>query len=143
MDQSFHYLIMINQSLFQKKILSQLTEIGLSSGQPKILDFLKLHDGTMQKELAFGCQIEPATLTGILERMEEKELIERRYKEKNRRSSYVFLTQKGKIFAKKTTEIFENMEQEVFTGISAEEKQQFINTFLKICENMTSLEGLQ
>lgn len=143
MDQSFHYLNMISQSLFQKKVLLQLTQIGLTSGQPKILDFLRLHDGSMQKDLAFGCQIEPATLTGILERMEQKGYIERRYKEKNRRSSYVYLTAKGREYAQKTVNIFSSIEEEIFAGISKEEQTQFVTTLVKICSNMTDLEGLQ
>jgi len=143
MDKSFHYLLMVNQSLFHKKVINRLTEIGLTSGQPKILDFLNLHDGSMQKELALGCQIEPATLTGILERMEEKKLVVRKTKDKNRRSSYVFLTDAGKEYAKKTAVIFQELESEVFAGIGIDQKQEFIDIFTKIYGNMADLEGMQ
>ena len=141
MDQSFHYLLMINQSLFQKKMIARLSEIGLTSGQPKILDFLNQHNGCMQKELAFGCQIEQATLTGILERMEEKGLIIRKTKEKNRRSSYVFFTDKGMEYAAKVNCIFKEVEDEVLMGLSEEDKKDLTRIFTKICKNMTALEG--
>lgn len=143
MNKSFHYLIMINQSLFQKRALSSLTELGLTPGQPKVLDYLILHDGSMQKEIAYGCQIDPATLTGILERMEEKSLVERRIMKGNRRCSYVYLTEQGREKGKRVAEKFSEIEEEVFKGIDTEERAQFMNVFYKICSNMIDTEGLQ
>ena len=52
--------------------------------------------GAGQKEIAAACHIEPATLTSVLNRMGEKGMIERRMRNGNRRSLYVFLPGKGK-----------------------------------------------
>ena len=38
---------------------------------------------------------------------------------------------------------FEKIENEILSGISESEKEQFINTFFKICNNMTNTEELQ
>ena len=73
MDDSFHYLSMINHMTVQKKLMEQLSDTGLTLGQPKVLDYLKDHDGASQKEIAAGCLIEAGSLTSILNRMEEKE----------------------------------------------------------------------
>lgn len=143
MDKSFHYLIMINQALFQKRVLSRLLETGLTSGQPKVLDYLRIHDGSMQKDIAHGCQIDPATLTGILERMEKKGLVERRTVNGNHRSSYVYLTESGRNKGETAAQIFLEMEAEIFKGITADEKETFMDVFYKICCNMTETEGLQ
>ena len=78
MDDSFHYLSMINHMIVQKKLMEQLKDTGLTLGQPKVLDYLKDHDGASQKEIAAGCLIEAGSLTSILNRMEEKGLIERK-----------------------------------------------------------------
>ena len=142
MNQSFHYLIMINQALFQKKVLNKLMQIGLTSGQPKVLEYLSFHNGSMQKDIAHGCQIDPATLTGILERMEEKGFVERRIMNGNRRSSYVFLTEKGRENSEKVEDVFLEIETEVFKGIDENEKTQFMNVFSKICANMMDKEKL-
>ena len=54
-----------------------IAELGLSVGQPKILGFLTRHDGCMQKELAAMCDIEPATISRLLDKMEADGLISR------------------------------------------------------------------
>ena len=38
--------------------MEQLKDTGLTLGQPKVLDYLKDHDGVSQKEIAAGCLIE-------------------------------------------------------------------------------------
>lgn len=72
MDDTLHYLIMANQMLVQKALLEQLKDTGLTIGQPKILDYLKDHDGSNQKEIAKACFLEAGSLTTILNKMEEE-----------------------------------------------------------------------
>lgn len=96
MDTSLHYLTMANQMLIQKRLLERVKASGLTLGQPKVLDYLKDHDGASQKEIAAGCLIEAGSLTSILNRMEEKNLIERRMLNGNRRTFHIFMTESGK-----------------------------------------------
>ena len=89
MEQSFHYQLMAVQSLVQKKILEQLSDTNLTIGQPKVLEYLGHHDGMSQKDIARACHIEPGSMTSILNRMEDKNLIERKMLHGNRRSLYL------------------------------------------------------
>ena len=89
--ESLHYLLMKSHAMLSRNILSQANKIGLTSGQPKILDFLIKFGEADQKTIASYCEIEPATVGSILMRMEENGLIHRRQKEGNRRSLYVSL----------------------------------------------------
>lgn len=136
MDTSFHYLLMANQALLQKRLLSGLKDTCLSPGQPKVLEYLKEHNGASQKEIARGCHIEAASLTSILGRMEEKGMIERKMLNGNRRSLYVFLTEKGNELQQAVEKEFEVLEEEAFGGISKEEKTQFMETFFRIYDNL-------
>lgn len=137
MEHSFHYLMMANHSVFQKGVFSSLKNSGLSIGQPKVLDFLKDADGASQKEIAGACHIEPASLTVILNGMEDKGLIERKNMHGNRRTSYVFLTEKGKESLKAVDAAFSAMEALAFQNISASEQAVFLQTFQKIYQNLT------
>ena len=57
MKETLHYLLMTDHFLFQKTLFGKIKETGLSIGQPKVLDYLKEHDGTTQREIAAACQI--------------------------------------------------------------------------------------
>lgn len=141
MEFSFHYLLMANQAILHKKLLSKLKETELTLGQPKVLDYLKEHDGASQKEIALNCHIEPPSLTSILNRMEEKGMIMRTILNGNRRSSYIFLTESGKKLQLAVDDAFFSLEQTAFHNIPDFEKEQFMNTFLQIYYNLASEES--
>lgn len=140
MNSSFHYLVMAEQAMVQKALLARIKGSGLTLGQPKVLDYLKDHNGASQKDIAGGCHIEAGSLTSILNRMEERGIVERRMLHGNRRSSYVFLTEKGEKLRDLVTNSFEQIEDEAFQGISEQEKEQFMQTFSRIYENLTTKE---
>lgn len=135
MSFSFHYLVMAEHSMFQKEVLSKLKDTGLTIGQPKILDYLRDHNGVSQKEIARGCHIEPGTLTTLLNRMEESGLVERRMLNGNRRSLYVFLTEHGNMLAAKVATAFSELESQAFDGLSEEEQHVFLQLFQRIYQN--------
>lgn len=136
MEQSFHYLLMLNYTYFQKEIYEEVKSTGLTMGQPKILDYLDSHNGAMQKDIASACNIEPGSLTAILNRMEDKELIIRQTLNNNRRTYHIFLTEKGKKLQKKVKQAFAKLEKQAFLNISKEQQQQFMDIFSKIHDNM-------
>ena len=137
---SYHYMLMVNHVILQKKLFLSLKDTGLTLGQPKVLDFLREKDGAAQKEIAAACHIEPASLTTILNGMEEKGLIQRKSLNGNRRSWHIFLTDRGKEMTEAIGMGFEELEAQAFSGISGEERESFLKTFEKIYQNMEALE---
>lgn len=135
---TLHYLIMANQMLVQKALLEQLKDTGLTIGQPKILDYLKDHDGSNQKEIARACFLEAGSLTIILNKMEEKGLIERRILNGNRRSFHIFLTEEGKKKQQLVADAFLEIEKKALSNISEKEYEQFISVYQKIYSNLQS-----
>lgn len=127
---------MANQAVLHKKLLSNLKNTCLTLGQPKILDYLKDHDGASQKEIAAACYIEAASLTSILNRMEEKGMIERRMLNGNRRSFYIFMTPFGKELQEEVANSFTMLEEEAFRNIPEEKKEELIDLLLTIHNNL-------
>ena len=140
MDDSFHYMSMINHMTIQKKLMEQLKDTGLTLGQPKVLDYLKDHDGVSQKEIAAGCLIEAGSLTSILNRMEEKDLIERKMLNGNRRTFHIFMTESGKKNQKLVEETFEKIEETALNNISEEEQKVFMEIFHRIYRNLAEIK---
>lgn len=133
---SFHYLLMAGQSIYQRRIMDRLKDTELTSGQPKVLDYLKDFDGATQKEIADACFLEAATITSVLNGMEAKGLIVRKRLNGNRRSYHVFMTEKGKVLQKKVEELFLQLEEETFRDIPEEKRAEFLQIFSKIHKNM-------
>lgn len=136
MEHSFHYLLMASHAVFQRAVFSRLKDTGLTSGQPKVLDYLKDHNGASQKEIARGCHIEPASLTAVLNGMESKGLIERRNMNGNRRTSHVFMTEKGEALQQEVERVFLTMEDIAFSQISEEDRQAWIQTLEQIYDHL-------
>ena len=124
----------------KKKLMEQLKDTGLTLGQPKVLDYLKEHDGASQKEIAAGCLIEAGSLTSILNRMEEKDLIERKMLNGNRRTFHIFMTESGKKNQKLVEEAFKKIEKTALNGISEEEQKQFMDIFCRIYRNLADMK---
>ena len=140
MNDSFHYLSMANHMMVQKKLMEQLKDTGLTLGQPKVLYYLKDHDGASQKEIAAGCLIEAGSLTSILNRMEEKGLIERKMLNGNRRTFHIFMTESGKKNQKLVEETFEKIEETALNNISEEEQKVFMEIFHRIYRNLAEIK---
>ncbi|MCM1365058.1 MAG: MarR family transcriptional regulator [Faecalibacterium sp.] len=140
MKESLHYLLMSDYLLFHKSLLSKIKDADLTSGQPKILDYLLLHDGVVQKEIAIACHMEPATITSVLLGMENKGLIVRKNINGNRRSLYVYLTEKGRALAKQVKMQFDIIEEKALSNFSEEEKEALVYFLSKISDNLHNIQ---
>lgn len=136
MNQGLHYIVRHCHTLCNKKILQKTNILGLSAGQPKILEFLFNHDGCEQKEIAKACEIEASTVTNLLAKMEEANLIQRKQLNGNRRSLYVFLTEEGKRVTQEVMVIFEEVKKEAFKGFSTDEQLEMFRLLTKMVDNL-------
>ena len=142
MDLSFHYLLMAVQAMVHKELLSGLSDTPLSMGQPKVLDYLKEHDGLSQRDIAGGCHIEPPTLTALLSRMEKSGLIERRVQDNNRRTLYVYLTPEGRKYQRRVEEEFQKIEKDILEGLSTEEIDKLMDGLQHVYKNLKKKRGI-
>ena len=140
MEKTLHYLLMASHLTFQKALLTEIRDMGLTSGQTKVLDYLWNHDGAVQKEIASACCIEAATLTSVLLGMENKGLIVRKMQDGNRRSLYVFLTEKGRAAAKRVESGFAAMEGRAVAGFSHAEKELLTALLARVEKNIRYAE---
>jgi len=138
MEDTLHHLLLGTASSFRKKFFAKLKKSDLSSGQPKILDYLKHHNGCIQKDLAINCEVEEATVTSLLSRMEEAGLLERRQENNNRRSLAVYLTAKGKRRCSLIHSKFKELEDDAWNDFSELEKEQFLSMLKRLRTNISS-----
>ena len=141
MKESLHYLLMANHFMIQKALVTSVKDTGLTSGQPKVLDYLKNHNGAVQKDIAAGCHIEPASLTAILNGMQTKGLIERRLCPDNHRFYNVYLTETGRLYVGRLENEFDTIESYALQNFSKADKEQLIEYLSRIYNTMLNYKG--
>ncbi|MBN1858914.1 winged helix-turn-helix transcriptional regulator [Candidatus Bipolaricaulota bacterium] len=111
--------------LFREIARSRLTEIGLHRGQAFVLLRLAYHDGSPQHLLAQGVHIRPATLTPMLQKLEEMGWITRKTDRRDRRITRVYLTEAGHTKRREAEAVFNAMEIELDKLYTPSEREHF------------------
>lgn len=135
-----HYLLMKTQTHLNRWILAQAAQLGLSPGQPKILECLTHLGECNQKAIADYCEIEPATVGSILLRMERDGLITRGQRSGNRRSRYVSLTPKGIEMGEAMEDIFRRADQLACAELNPEQRRQLTELMNLLCASTSAME---
>ncbi len=133
--------VMALQAQLHRRLMQGLEETGLSTGQPKVLAYLKSHEGQSQKEIARACLLEPGSLTVLLKRMEAQGLIERRLCGGDRKTRRIYLTEQGRSLAERAVECFYEVEALAFEGVSDEEAAVFSRVCEKMLDNLKGRGG--
>lgn len=128
-----HTNLMKTYFQLNRYVKNETSKLGLTVGQPKVIDYLLNYGESEQKQIAIACEIEPATVGSILLGMEKIGLVKRQNKPGNRRSIYVSLTDKGKDIGSKLETIFSLAEKEVTKNLS-EEEFLLLAQLLKKCQ---------
>lgn len=137
MKTSFHTLLFKTFHAQRKQIRPYMNDVGLSSGQPKLLGYLLDHNACMQKDLAEYCDIEPATVSKMLDALERNALIERKLVAGNRRAGSIMITDKGKT-AYETWQIHcREVEEKTLQGFNASERAMFMDFLCRAYFNLT------
>lgn len=87
--------------------------------------------------------IKPSSVTQLIKKLEENELVERRKSEQDARVTFVDLTEKGREMASSRTENTTSIQQTLFGGLSEEELQQFYSVLTRLNEKLKSPEFFQ
>ena len=120
-----------------------LEELGLYHGQPRLLLVLWHEEGPTQSELADRLHVRPATMTKMLQRLEEAGFVERRRDSRDHRVVRVYLTDTGHAIQEQVHQVWGQMEQEVLEGFSPEEKRHLHDYLLRIRDNLREKENVQ
>ncbi len=105
---------------YEKLQRNNIQKLALTPTQHYIFRKLWEKDGRQFKDLAEGCNCSRATITGVIDTMERKELVFREANPKDRRSVLVKLTEEGKNL-KSSTPPLETMVNGCCEGIKQEE----------------------
>ena len=122
------------------KFLAQKNIMAFNGEQGRILHVLWKNDGISNRELSKKSGLAMSSLTTMLERMEEKKLLIRKFCPIDKRKSLIFLTDYAKSLKSEYDEISDKMTEISFEGISDEERLAFETTLEKVLYNFEKAE---
>lgn len=123
-----------------KKTYDQKFDRKMYPGQPQIMLFLKHCEGISQKELAKKHTARPASITGMLQKLEKQGLVKRIPDEQDKRILRVYLTEKGEKIAQQSEKFMEQVAQTLFQNFTLEEKECYMKLLEKMSKNIADQE---
>ncbi len=117
-----------------------MDEFNLSPGQPKVLRYISSHNECKLKDIATECDVEPATVSKILNSLEEKGMLIRQINPRNKRAYQLRLTDLGASALEKWNVHCLEVEDISLQGFSDDEKEQFRNYLERMYFNLSGKE---
>ncbi|MGM7681836.1 MarR family winged helix-turn-helix transcriptional regulator [Cytobacillus sp. Hm23] len=114
---------------------NKLEQHGVTIAQYRVLYHLKEKEGLSQSELLDALQIKPSSLTGLIEQLENKELVTRKCDSKDGRLKRLYLTNHGSEKIEQLWNIIVDLENDLTSGFSPEEKALLVSWLKKLKKN--------
>ena len=110
--------------------------LDITSSQLQVLRRLWRGDGITVSVLTCDASSDGGTVTGVLDRLERKELIRRERSHADRRVVQIWLTDAGRDLEKPLTDIIEEINQMALVGLDESAQQQLIQSLETVAENL-------
>lgn len=136
LNQCINYLLTTSQHRVFQEVSKRLEPFDVTPVQYGVLYCLWKDDKTTPKEIAAELKLENSTISGILDRMEKKDLLKRQVSIEDRRYIEVVLTEKGAALEKPVLDTIDTANIDILADIPDEEQQ-----ILK--KNLRLLAGLE
>jgi len=128
-DCIFFLLAKVNQS-GSRFLAQKVAELNITPVQALVLGFLDDQDRITSSELGKRTELDSATMTGILDRLEAARLIERQVNPVDRRSIRIHLTEQGRDLAGKAARSIVEANR-AFLDILTEQEQEALRGLIR------------
>lgn len=119
----------------------KFAQVQIDLTREQFILLLKLHekDGQTQNDLAFITERNKASLTRLINTLENKNLVARIPSKEDKRVNRIYLTKKGRKIFKTTTPTITEMINEVQNGLTKKEIETTIKVMHKVLNNIKKL----
>jgi DNA-binding MarR family transcriptional regulator len=136
LSRNFGFLLNDVARLMRTAYDRRIRKLGLTRAQWWVLTHLYRSNGVTQTELAETLEIEKPTLGRLLDRLEAKGWVRREHDASDRRVWRVHLTEEVEPALRTMRKIAAELRRDALTGISAAERERFVDTLLAIKDNL-------
>ena len=123
--------------LARERMDARMSRFGMTPAQTHVLRYLRQNGGQMpQRELLENLRVKPSTVNGILDRMEEKGLVERSVSGTDARQRVVVLTPAGIEREAEVKQSFLEAEALIARGMTEEETDTLRSLLERVIHNL-------
>jgi len=134
-DRAGHLMGMLHRAL-RRKYDRQLKDFGLTPCQFEVLMILWEEEGIFLSELGRRVSRDGPTITGVVDRMENKMLVKRKRDTHDRRAVRVVLTSKSKGMKEQLSATKKRVLQKIARNLSSKEITSLESVLAKMMKNM-------
>ena len=135
LKECINFLLTTAQHTVFQYLSQRLAPYDITPSQYGILNCLWINDGTcLPRQIAELLCLETSTVSGILDRMQKKDLIDRVINPENRREILVMITPKGEALKAPVLKIIDEVNEEVLKDFSPKETELIRKSLRQIAE---------
>ncbi len=135
-DNSIAFLIAKTRNILKNELEKELKPYGISYAQRVILIRLSEKDALTQKELAQDTYFEQSNMTLMLDKLEQKGLIQRIPKENDRRAYLVMITPEGLKLRETLIALGDQVIEKAFRGVDRRQKEELAHLLNRLYSNL-------
>jgi DNA-binding MarR family transcriptional regulator len=121
--------------LSSRFLAQKVSELNLTPVQAMVLGFLAEEDQVTSSELGKRAELDSATLTGILDRLEAAEFLERKGNPDDRRSIRIHLSPKGKTMSAEAVRVITAANNDFLQVLTEKQKRDLHDIINKLRQN--------
>jgi DNA-binding MarR family transcriptional regulator len=118
--------------LANRFLAQKVSELNITPVQALVLGFLHQEDQITSSELGRKTELDSATLTGILDRLEAAGYIERKSNPDDRRSIHIHLTPDGNTLSRQAVRVIGSANIEFLQTLTKEQKRDLLEIIKKL-----------
>lgn len=137
MSETIGFLLNDTARLFRRAFNARTRDSGITALQWRLITYLKRHEGVRQGPLAELIEVEPITLSRMVDRLAEGGLVERRADPADRRAWQLYLTPRARELLGGMRPVAEALAAEAMEGLSAAEIDQLLGLVERVRVNLS------
>ena len=140
LTRNFGFLTHDVARLMQNDFDRRVRALGITRAQWRVLMWVYRSPGVTQSELADTLEVQKAALGRMLDRLADKDWIERRADTDDRRIRRVHLSKEVKPLITTMRKIAADLRAAAMEGIPEQERDKFVDTLLQVKENLIAFQ---
>ncbi|GGJ50956.1 transcriptional regulator [Sphingopyxis bauzanensis] len=137
MSETIGFLLNDSARLFRRAFNARTRDTGITALQWRLITYLRRNEGIRQGPMAELIEVEPITLSRMIDRLVEADLVERRADPTDRRAWQLYLAPRAAELLNGMRGTIDALTAEATEGLSAAEREQLNDLVERVRANLS------